>query len=102
MAYYLILPAILVASQLYAQKLSMPAAAKQENFLTTLIEVLPWLSFLTALSSPAGIGIYWLSNSVLSLGSSIYVKDKLKKEGLDMEQLAIDAAEARNNPNSAA
>ena len=79
----------------------MPSTAdKEENLLTTFIEILPWLSFLTALSSPAGIGIYWLTNSVLSLLSSIYVKNKLKDEGLDMKKLAHEIAEARANPNS--
>ena len=75
------------------------AGNKSDNSLTKIIEYLPWLSFLTALSSPAGIGIYWFMNSLLSLGQSVYVKNKLKKEGLDMKQLALDVAEARANPN---
>ena len=84
--FYLIIPFLLVSSQILSQKLSMPATAnKQENFLTILIEYLPWLSFLTAVSSPAGIGVYWLTNSILSLGQSVYVKEKLKNEGLDMK-----------------
>lgn len=96
--YYLIVPFLLVSSQILSQKMSM-AGNKSDNSLTKIIEYLPWLSFLTALSSPAGIGIYWFMNSLLSLGQSVYVKDKLKKEGLDMKQLALDVAEARANPN---
>ena len=98
MYFYFIVPFLLVASQTLGQKLSM-APTKQENFLTKLIATLPWFSFFTALSSPAGIGIYWFTNSILSITQSVFVKNKLKKEGLDMKQLALNIAEARANPN---
>ena len=70
--------------------------------MTRTIQFLPWLSFFTAISSPAGIGIYWFMNSVLSLGQSVYVKDKLKSEGLDMNQMALDAQKAKEKPQTTA
>ena len=55
-----------------------------------VVEFLPVLSGLTALSSPAGLSVYWYTNTVLSFAQSLFVKNKLKDEGLDMNQIALD------------
>ena len=86
---YLILPILLVATQVFSQKYNAPPT-KSETWIYKLVEALPLLSGLTALSSPAGLGIYWYTNTVLSFLQSVYVKAKLKDEGLDINQIAID------------
>jgi YidC/Oxa1 family membrane protein insertase len=80
---YLIMPILLVATQVTIQRISMPEN-KSESFASKLVEFLPVLSGLTALSSPAGLSVYWMTNTILSYGQSLLVKAKLKDEGLDM------------------
>ena len=63
---------------------------KNESWVTKVVEFLPILSGVTALSSPAGLSIYWFTNSILSFGQSLVVKAKLKEEGLDVYQMALD------------
>jgi len=65
-ALYLIAPVLLVSSQIVSQKINMPPV-KEETLLTRSLNFLPLLSGLTSISSPAGMSVYWLSNSVLSL-----------------------------------
>ena len=86
---YLILPMMLVGTQVFSQKYNTPET-KEENWIVKVVEFLPVLSGLTALSSPAGLGVYWYTNTVLSFAQSLYVKAKLKDEGLDMNQIALD------------
>ena len=83
------MPLLLVASQVYSQKVNMPPT-KNESWITKVVEFLPILSGVTALSSPAGLSIYWFTNSILSFGQSLVVKAKLKEEGLDVYQMALD------------
>ena len=85
-ALYLIAPILLVSTQVVSQKINMPPV-QGENLLTRSIAFLPLISGLTALSSPAGMTVYWLSNSVLTLGQSVYVREKLKDEGLDIKAM---------------
>lgn len=56
------------------------------------------LSGLTSLSSPAGMSVYWLSNSVFSLGQSVFVREKLKAEGLDIKKMQMDNIAANKDP----
>lgn len=87
---YLIMPLLLVGAQVFSQKFNAPSGPKNESMAMKVVEFLPVISGLTALSSPAGLSIYWLTNTVLSFGQGLFVKAKLKEEGLDMEQMAID------------
>ena len=85
-ALYLVVPALLVASQIVNQQLNLPENQKQ-NAATRIIAFLPFLSGITASSSPAGIGLYWLTNSCVSLVQSQVVKGLLANEGLDMKAI---------------
>ena len=98
-AIYTILPVLLVLSQVVNQKVNMPEQ-EEENWLTKTISYLPFLSGLTAMSSPAGIGVYWFTNSVLSFGQSILVKDMLKNQGLDMKELRERNMAALKDPEA--
>jgi YidC/Oxa1 family membrane protein insertase len=77
------MPLLLVATQVASQKYNTPPT-KNESLAMKIVEFLPVLSGLTALSSPAGLSIYWMTNTVLSFAQSILVKAKLKEEGLDV------------------
>ena len=42
--------------------------------------------------------VYWLSNSVLSLAQSVFVRAKLKAEGLDIREMQLANIEANKDP----
>ena len=44
------------------------------------------------------MGVYWLTNSTLTLGQSIFVRQKLKGEGLDIKKIQLENMEARSDP----
>ena len=69
-----------------------------QNWLTRLLLFFPVLSGVTALSSPAGISVYWLSNSIFTLAQTVFVKNELASVGLDMRQMARDNIEAQKDP----
>jgi membrane protein insertase Oxa1/YidC/SpoIIIJ len=62
---YLIAPILLVICQ-YAN-IQINKMSTEENIVTRGLSFLPFISGLAAASSPAGIGIYWLTNSSFSL-----------------------------------
>ena len=62
---YLITPILLVVCQ-YAN-IQINKMSTEENIVTRGLSFLPFISGLAAASSPAGVGIYWLTNSSFSL-----------------------------------
>lgn len=83
---YMIPPLLLVASQVINQKVNIPEE-EEENWATRFISALPILSGITAMSSPSGISLYWLTNSCLSFGQSFLVKDILRQQGYCFKEL---------------
>jgi membrane protein insertase Oxa1/YidC/SpoIIIJ len=65
-AAYCVLPVLVVVSQYANIKLNQPPNMVQ-NWVTRTLTAFPILSGITALSSPAGIGVYWFANSIFSL-----------------------------------
>ena len=45
------------------------------------------MSGLTALASPSGMSVYWVTNATLSLVQSVAARNKLREEGLDMWEM---------------
>lgn len=45
------------------------------------------MSGATALASPAGMSVYWVTNAFLSLAQSVGARNKLRAEGLDMWEM---------------
>jgi len=72
---YLILPAVLVATQLALARLT--SAQKEPDPLTLTF---PWLVGISTLASPQGVGIYWLTNSVLTAVQTQRARSEVSKE----------------------
>ena len=45
------------------------------------------MSGLTALASPAGMSVYWVTNGLLALYQSVAARNQLREEGLDMWEM---------------
>merc|ERR1712008_369639 len=65
---YLILPVLLVTSQVFTQKASTPPPqpGQENNPLGAITNFFPLIIGYTALVSPAGLGIYWFFNNLLT------------------------------------
>jgi len=100
---FLVLPLLLTAVQTLSIRLSSPpsddpAIQKTQRILKYLPFVLGYFS----LSFPAGLGVYYLTNSVLATGSTLgireYFKQNPSKFDIDIDKLANDQYSAFRNP----
>jgi len=77
---YLILPAMLVVSQFFTQQQASPNQAQQQGPLQYVTNVFPFIIGYTTLVSPAGLGIYWFMNNLLTQAQTTYIKNSLSEE----------------------
>ena len=66
--------------------------------MTGMLYVMPLISFWIAFSFPAGIGIYWIFSSVLSLVQTVALQLYFSPERMD-KILAKDAQKKRRKPS---
>lgn len=83
---YLIAPLILIAIQITIQVVNSPPI-REQTVTTRAIQLIPFMSGLTALASPAGMSVYWVTNATLSLVQSVTARNVLRDEGLDMWEM---------------
>lgn len=60
---------------------------REQTMTTRAIQLIPFMSGLTALASPSGMSVYWVTNAALSLVQSVTVRNRLRDEGLDMWEM---------------
>lgn len=60
---------------------------REQTATTRAIQLIPFMSGLTALASPSGMSVYWVTNATLSLVQSATARNKLRDEGLDMWEM---------------
>jgi YidC/Oxa1 family membrane protein insertase len=77
---YCILPVVLVISQFATQKLTAPATQAQAGPASAIVGLIPLVIGFTALSSPAGLGIYWFINNIVTVSQTYFIKQELGKE----------------------
>jgi YidC/Oxa1 family membrane protein insertase len=100
---FLSLPVILIATQKASIELQKPADASgpenaQQAQTYKILGYLPFVLGLTALSVPSGLAIYWIANNVLTTGTTIAIKEKVKNE---MEQMDVGSL-GKSTPQRAA
>lgn len=83
---YLVAPALLIAIQIAIQAVNSPPV-REQTAATRAIQLIPFMSGLTALASPAGMSVYWVTNATLSLVQSVGARNALRAEGLDMWEM---------------
>jgi len=78
---YCLLPFLLVVSQFATQKLTAPASnPAQAGPAQAVVGIIPLVIGFTALSSPAGLGIYWFINNIVTVTQTYFIKQQLGKE----------------------
>lgn len=88
---FLSLPVILVVTQKVSLQLNKPADAgkdPQQAQTYKILEYLPFVLGLTALSVPSGLSIYWIVNNVLTTGTTLAIKERVKQEMEEADAMA--------------
>ena len=95
---FLSLPIILFISQTISTKILQPARdpnkpmTEQEQFSQGLVNNLPFIVAFFSLNVPAGLGIYWITNNILTTLITLAVKASLKDEAMPAEVAQMMAA----------
>jgi len=86
---YLILPVLLVTSQVFTQKASTPPPqpGQENNPLGAITNFFPLIIGYTALVSPAGLGIYWFFNNLLTTAQTSFIKNGIASEFPEYQQV---------------
>jgi YidC/Oxa1 family membrane protein insertase len=79
---YLILPVVLVSVQLFFAKLTSPS--KEPDAVTLAF---PFIIGISTLVSPQGLGIYWLTNSCLSLAQTQLARTEADSEFPELKEI---------------
>jgi YidC/Oxa1 family membrane protein insertase len=100
---FLTLPVILFISQSISTRILQPprdpnkVLTEQEQFSQGLVNNLPFIVAFFSLNVPAGLGIYWITNNILTTIITLVVKASLKDEPMPAEvaqmMAALDAPE---------
>ena len=79
---YLILPVLLVVSQLASQKVMTPEQPKDvdpsQAQTQAILKFLPFMIGFFSLNVPAGLTLYWFVNNLLSTGQTVYLRKTTK------------------------
>ncbi len=94
---FLSLPLILFISQTISQKVLQPpkdpnrVQTEQEQISQGLVNNLPFIVAFFSLNVPAGLGIYWVCNNILTTIITVVVKEKFKNVQMpaEVEQMMI-------------
>jgi YidC/Oxa1 family membrane protein insertase len=75
---YLIMPVLLVVSQLYMQKLMTPATADPSQAqMQNIMKFMPLMFGYFALIVPSGLTLYWFTSNLLGMGQHYFTKTQI-------------------------
>ncbi len=78
---YLVLPVLLVVSQLYMQKMMTPATADpQQASMQSVMKFMPLMFGYFALIVPSGLTLYWFTSNILAMGQQYFTKTQIQTE----------------------
>jgi len=77
---YLVLPVLLVASQLYMQRMMSPSTGDDPNqkAMGQAMMFMPFMFGYFALIVPSGLSLYWFTNNILSMAQQYYTNKTMK------------------------
>lgn len=79
-ARYCILPVLLIGSQIITQKVSQPDVGNQGGPAAIISNIVPLVIGYTGLVSPAGLGVYWLCNNLVTQAQTYLIRSQLGEE----------------------
>lgn len=95
-ACYLVLPVILVATQFYSQRLLQPPSQDpQQQQATAFLKFMPLLIGWFSLNVPSGLGIYWVTNNLLSTAQTLYIRRSMPSAPEVIEEPETTSVQSR-------
>lgn len=79
-ARYCVLPVLLIGSQIITQKVSQPDVGNQGGPAAIISNIVPLVIGYTGLVSPAGLGVYWLCNNLVTQAQTYLIRSQLGEE----------------------
>jgi YidC/Oxa1 family membrane protein insertase len=100
---YLVLPILLVISQLYMQKMMTPATTDpQQASVQSIMKFMPFMFGYFALVVPSGLTLYWFTSNILAMAQQYFTKTQVDTPSVPAkEQPAKSSAPADLAPASA-
>eukprot|EP00181_Compsopogon_caeruleus_P004925 CAMPEP_0184680852 /NCGR_PEP_ID=MMETSP0312-20130426/3770_1 /TAXON_ID=31354 /ORGANISM="Compsopogon coeruleus, Strain SAG 36.94" /LENGTH=361 /DNA_ID=CAMNT_0027131251 /DNA_START=240 /DNA_END=1325 /DNA_ORIENTATION=- len=78
---YLVLPVVLVITQLYSQRvLTPPNNDPQQQQANAILKFLPFLLGWFSLNVPSGLGVYWVTNNLLTTAQTLFIRSQFKSD----------------------
>ena len=91
-ALYLVLPALLFLTQSISIRLQSPPTNGDPQMEQTdrILKLLPLLITYFAMNAPAGLGVYWMTNNVITTVTSLSIKEYFKRNPVQFENVDLD------------
>jgi YidC/Oxa1 family membrane protein insertase len=96
---YLIMPVLLVVSQLYMQKLMTPPSSDpQQAQMQSIMKFMPLMFGYFALIVPSGLTLYWFTSNILGVGQHYFTKTKVGQAPAKVESSSSISASSAPVP----
>lgn len=84
---FLTIPIILIITQTASQKMLSPPTPDDPKAAQTqvILKYLPFMVGYFSLSVPSGLGLYWITNNLISTAISLTIKEKFKKNPITFD-----------------
>jgi len=100
---YMVLPVVLVLTQVWSQRiLTPPSDDPQMQQTQKILQFLPLLIGWFSLNVPSGLGVYWVINNLLSTGQTIAIRKVLGADQMTAAAAATAASMTSSTDESSA
>lgn len=98
---YLVLPVLLVVSQLYMQKLMTPQSSDpQQASMQSIMKFMPLMFGYFALIVPSGLTLYWFTSNLLAMIQQYFTRTEMGPAAAPAGAAAVSSPSGSTNPIS--
>ncbi len=89
---YLVLPVLLVVSQLYMQQMMTPPTTDpQQASMQSIMKFMPLMFGYFALIVPSGLTLYWFTSNILAMVQQYFTKTRLSADTVSSEKSVVSS-----------
>jgi YidC/Oxa1 family membrane protein insertase len=97
----MVLPVLLVASQLYMQKMMTPPSSDpQQASMQSVMKFMPFMFGYFALIVPSGLSLYWFTSNLLAMAQQYFTKTSMESAPASAGATAANSPSTSTNPVS--
>ena len=95
---YLILPVLLIVSQVYMQQMMTPPTTDpQQQSMQSIMKFMPFMFGYFALIVPSGLTLYWFTSNILALVQQYFTKTQMQTDEPKNKQKAVISTSIPDN-----